>query len=103
MVLRSLVCLGAGGYIYIHDVGVELEWLIYRINSLNLIFYILLDWISLIFMGLVILISSIIFLYRIIYIKDDQYINRFSILVFIFIITILLIIISPNVFRILFG
>lgn len=35
--------------------------------------------------------------------KEDQFINRFSILVFIFIVTILLMIIGPNVFRILFG
>lgn len=49
------------------------------------------------------MISSIIFIYRVIYMGADVYVNRFSILIFIFIVSILLMVISPNVFRILFG
>lgn len=70
---------------------------------MNLEFYILLDWVSLLFIRLVILISSMIFIYRVIYIENDKFINRFIILIILFIISIVFIIISPNVFRILFG
>lgn len=90
-------------FFYFYDYSIIIEWLIYRINSVNLEFYILLDWISLLFIRLVILISSIIFIYRSIYIENDKFIDRFIILVILFIISIVFIIISPNIFRILFG
>lgn len=54
-------------------------------------------------MRVVLLISSIIFIYRRVYIEGDNFSNRFILLVFIFIISIILIIIRPNIFRILFG
>lgn len=44
-----------------------------------------------------------IFIYRRVYIKNDNFNNRFILLVFIFIMSMILIIIRPNIFRILFG
>ena len=58
---------------------------------------------SIIFIFTVLLISSIIIIYRSEYINHDLYYNRFFYLVFLFIISILLIIISPNIVRILLG
>lgn len=49
------------------------------------------------------LISSIIILYTIVYISREKYINRFILLLNLFIFSIILIIISPNLIRILFG
>jgi len=90
-------------YIYYIDIAIILEWLIIIVNSLNIEFIVLIDWISLLFIRLIILISSIIILYRYVYIIDEININRFVILVNIFILSIILIVLRPNIISILFG
>lgn len=54
-------------------------------------------------MRIVFIISSIVILYRIVYIRGELFVFRFAYLVLLFIFSIILIIISPNVIRILFG
>jgi NADH-ubiquinone oxidoreductase chain 5 len=58
---------------------------------------------SLIFISFVLLISSLVIYYREEYISGDYNINRFILLVLIFVISIILLIISPNLIRILLG
>lgn len=88
---------------YFIDFIIILEWVIINYGSISLEIYILLDWVSFLFIRVVLLISSIIFIYRRVYIKEDNFSNRFILLVFIFIMSMILIIIRPNIFRILFG
>lgn len=64
---------------------------------------ILVDWIICLFIRVVLLISSIIILYRIVYIRGDKNINRFVWLLNLFIFSIILIIIRPNLISVLFG
>ena len=85
---------------YYLDLIVTLEWIVFRFNSINLKFIILIDWISILFISFIILISSIIILYRVTYIRIEKYINRFNYLLLLFILSI---VISPNVIRILIG
>ncbi|KAF8480539.1 hypothetical protein F5888DRAFT_887245, partial [Russula emetica] len=59
--------------------------------------------IRLLFISFVLLISSLVILYRKEYIREDKNINRFIILVLIFVLSIILLIISPNLIRILLG
>jgi len=73
------------------------------VNSINIEFIILIDWISLLFISLIILISSIIILYRYMYIFGEINIHRFVILVILFILSIILIVLRPHIIRILFG
>jgi len=89
-------------YLYYIDIIIIFEWTIIVINSLNMEFIILIDWISLLFIRLIILISSIIILYRYIYMCEVN-ISRFVILVNLFILSIILIVLSPNIVSILFG
>lgn len=49
------------------------------------------------------LISSIIILYSYIYIMGHKFIKRFIFLIILFVLSIVLIIISPNIIRIIFG
>lgn len=70
---------------------------------MQIIITILFDWMSLTFIGFVILISSMVLIYRTSYIEGDKFIYRFIILVFLFVISMLLLIISPNLIRILLG
>lgn len=64
---------------------------------------ILIDWISLLFIRFIFLISSMVLIYRFIYIKGDKFLKRFIYLVVLFIFSIIFIIIRPNVIRILIG
>jgi NADH-ubiquinone oxidoreductase chain 5 len=56
-----------------------------------------------VFSGVVILISSIVLLYSGSYMQLDVNIKRFIYLVFLFVVSIILIILSPNIIRILLG
>ena len=85
------------------DFIILIDWEILSINSCSLVFTILLDYISLIFIGCVLLISSIVVIYRNSYISGDLYKKRFLLLVILFVISIVLIIIRPNLISILLG
>lgn len=64
---------------------------------------ILLDWIRLIFLSFVFFISCLVIFYRKEYIRGDYNINRFIILILLFVFSIGLIILSPNLISILLG
>lgn len=55
------------------------------------------------FISLVLFISSLVILYRKEYMLEDKFINRFIMLVLIFVFSIIILIISPNLIRILLG
>lgn len=85
------------------DYRLILEFHLISINSSPIIITILIDWISLLFISFVLFISSIVVIYRKEYIIGDLNLNRFIILVSIFVLSIILLIISPNLIRILLG
>lgn len=80
-----------------------IEWEIVSLNSIIIVITFLFDWIRLIFISFVLLISSLVIFYRNEYIKEDININRFILLVLIFVLSIIFLIISPNLIRILLG
>lgn len=80
-----------------------LEWEILSISSSSVIITLLIDWMSLSFIGLVILISSMVLFYRTYYIEGDKFFVRFILLVYLFVLSIIFLIISPNIIRILLG
>lgn len=63
----------------------------------------LFDWMSLLFMGFVFIISSLVILYSDDYMFGDLNLVRFIMLVLIFVVSMMFLIISPNVIRILLG
>nr|YP_010939204.1 NADH dehydrogenase subunit 5 [Pseudoligosita yasumatsui]WLF85678.1 NADH dehydrogenase subunit 5 [Pseudoligosita yasumatsui] len=89
-------------YMY-NDMIFFFEWMIMLLNSVEIMMYIYLDWMSLMFMSVVLLISSMIMIYSSEYMSHDNYINRFFYLVYLFIISMLLMIMSPNMISILLG
>lgn len=58
---------------------------------------------SLRFIGLVLLISSVVIFYRTFYIEGDKFLTRFIFLVYLFVVSIIFLILSPNFIRILLG
>ena len=88
---------------YYFDLVVIIEWIVVECNSINLKFILLLDWISILFIRLIILISAIILLYRIVYMEGEKNMRRFNYLLLLFILSIVFIVIRPNIIRILVG
>nr|QNE85682.1 NADH dehydrogenase subunit 5 [Phaonia tuguriorum] len=85
------------------DFVVFIEWEVMSINSLSVVMTLLFDWMSLIFMSFVLLISSLVIFYSKEYMAGDYNINRFIILVMLFVFSMMLLIISPNLISILLG
>jgi len=79
------------------------EWEIFRINRTIIVIVFIFDWIRLLFISFVLFISSLVIYYRKDYISGDIFINRFIILVLMFVFSIIIIILSPNLIRILLG
>lgn len=66
-------------------------------------YLIIIDWMSILFIGVVLFISSIVIIYRNYYIKEDPTQRKFITLLSLFITSICLIIISPNVISLILG
>nr|WLW10969.1 NADH dehydrogenase subunit 5 [Arboridia sp. 1 NZ-2023a] len=87
-----------------NDYNLFLEWKILEINSFNIYYLILLDWISCLFMAVVLFISSMVIFYSMNYMGLNSYSsNRFLFLVILFVLSMVLMIISPNLISILLG
>nr|YP_010947378.1 NADH dehydrogenase subunit 5 [Prismosticta microprisma]WGO62394.1 NADH dehydrogenase subunit 5 [Prismosticta microprisma] len=90
-------------YFIMNNLILFLEWEIISFNSINIIMSILLDWMSLLFMMFVLLISSVVIYYSKSYMSSELNLLRFILLVLLFVISMLLLIISPNMISILLG
>nr|QOV03329.1 NADH dehydrogenase subunit 5 [Simulium equinum] len=80
-----------------------LEWEVVMINSSNIVMTFLFDWMSLMFMSLVLFISSLVIFYSKEYMAEDKTVNRFIMIVLMFVMSMMLLIISPNLISILLG
>jgi NADH-ubiquinone oxidoreductase chain 5 len=85
------------------DLVYFLEFGLVIINSSLIEMTFLFDWISLLFISFVLFISGMVIFYSSDYIIGDLNINRFILLVVIFVFSIMLLIVSPNLIRILLG
>nr|YP_009045254.1 NADH dehydrogenase subunit 5 [Athyma sinope]AHA03605.1 NADH dehydrogenase subunit 5 [Athyma sinope] len=90
-------------YFIMNNMVIFLEWEIISFNSVNILFSILLDWMSLLFMMFVSLISSSVIFYSKSYMSSELNLNRFVILVLLFVFSMILLIISPNMISIFLG
>nr|YP_010363480.1 NADH dehydrogenase subunit 5 [Atkinsoniella longiuscula]UNZ12581.1 NADH dehydrogenase subunit 5 [Atkinsoniella longiuscula] len=104
MLLMSMIFFTLGLMFMYMDYTMLFEWKIFFLNSVPVYYVILLDWISLIFSSVVLFISSMVILYSINYIGIYSYSsNRFLFLVILFIISMILMIMSPNLVSIMLG
>nr|ALI31061.1 NADH dehydrogenase subunit 5 [Apocheima cinerarius] len=90
-------------YFIMKNMVLFLEWEIISFNSLSIVMSILLDWMSLLFMMFVSLISSVVIYYSKSYMSSELNLMRFIILVLLFVFSMVLLIISPNMISILLG
>nr|ANZ54421.1 NADH dehydrogenase subunit 5 [Hieromantis kurokoi] len=90
-------------YFIMNNMILFLEWELISLNSMSIVMSILLDWMSLLFMMFVSLISSVVIYYSKSYMKSEMNLNRFIILVLMFVFSMILLIISPNIISIFLG
>nr|YP_010389742.1 NADH dehydrogenase subunit 5 [Issikiopteryx taipingensis]UPU95809.1 NADH dehydrogenase subunit 5 [Issikiopteryx taipingensis] len=90
-------------YFIMNNLIFFLEWEVISFNSSMILMSILLDWMSLLFMMFVSLISSVVIYYSKSYMSSELNLNRFIILVLLFVFSMILLIISPNIISILLG
>ena len=79
------------------------EWEILNFSSIQIILVFIFDYVSMFFIRLVSLISARVLVFRISYISGEQFSSRFLRLVILFVLSIFLLILSPNLVRILLG
>nr|YP_009261591.1 NADH dehydrogenase subunit 5 [Hypsopygia regina]AKH04958.1 NADH dehydrogenase subunit 5 [Hypsopygia regina] len=90
-------------YFIMNNMVIFLEWELISFNSVSIVMSILLDWMSLLFMMFVLLISSVVIYYSKSYMSSELNLSRFVILVLLFVFSMILLIISPNIISILLG
>nr|AYR05132.1 NADH dehydrogenase subunit 5 [Coleoptera sp. ACP-2013] len=79
------------------------EFNLFSLNSSYIVFSVLMDWMSLLFMGFVFFISSMVIYYSESYMKEEKNLSRFILLVVLFVFSMMLMIMSPNLISILLG
>nr|YP_010349779.1 NADH dehydrogenase subunit 5 [Cassianeura cassiae]UOH96521.1 NADH dehydrogenase subunit 5 [Cassianeura cassiae] len=103
-IVMSMISFFYSLYLINLDYSILLEWKIFELNSSNIYYLILLDWISCLFIAVVLLISSMVIFYSMNYMGLKTYNSiRFLFLVILFVFSMLLMIISPNLISILLG
>nr|YP_009469751.1 NADH dehydrogenase subunit 5 [Sceptuchus simplex]AVE15708.1 NADH dehydrogenase subunit 5 [Sceptuchus simplex] len=90
-------------YCIMNNLVYFIEWEIVSLNSTSIVMTLLFDWMSLLFMSFVMLISSLVILYSEDYMSGDVTLNRFIFLVLMFVLSMMFLIITPNLISILLG
>nr|URX54403.1 NADH dehydrogenase subunit 5 [Cryptotermes havilandi] len=93
----------SGFYFVLNDLVYFVEWDVITLNSSSVVMTFLFDWMSLVFTGFVFFISSLVILYSDDYMHGDLNINRFILLVLMFVLSMMFLIVSPNMISILLG
>nr|YP_009229033.1 NADH dehydrogenase subunit 5 [Opisthoplatia orientalis]ALS20324.1 NADH dehydrogenase subunit 5 [Opisthoplatia orientalis] len=99
----SLFLFIMGFYFIMNDLVYFIEWEVVSLNSSSIVMTFLFDWMSLMFMSFVFFISSLVILYSDDYMHGDYNMNRFIYLVLLFVMSMMFLIISPNMISILLG
>nr|YP_009049151.1 NADH dehydrogenase subunit 5 [Tribolium audax]AIE43744.2 NADH dehydrogenase subunit 5 [Tribolium audax] len=90
-------------YFVLLNVTLFLEFNLVMINSSSLVMTFLFDWMTFLFMSFVLFISSMVVFYSWEYMHGDVNLNRFIMLVVMFVVSMMFLIVSPNLVSILLG
>nr|UBN09002.1 NADH dehydrogenase subunit 5 [Panesthia tryoni tryoni] len=101
--ISSVILFSLSFYFIMSDLIYFIEWEIVNINSGCVVMTLLFDWMSLLFLSFVFFISSLVILYSDYYMYGDYNMNRFIYLVLLFVMSMMFLIISPNMISILLG
>nr|QIC54412.1 NADH dehydrogenase subunit 5 [Stygobromus tenuis potomacus] len=85
------------------DMSLFIEWEIYMNSSSTMVVSLIYDWMSMSFLSTVGLISSSIMAYCIYYMDGDKTFYRFSLILLLFVFSMMILIVSPNLISLLLG
>nr|QXG19642.1 NADH dehydrogenase subunit 5 [Scaptodrosophila lebanonensis] len=103
LIFISFSCFFLAMNFLLNDLVYFIEWEVVSLNSMVIVMTFLFDWMSLLFMSFVLMIASLVIFYSKEYMSSDENINRFIMLVLMFVMSMMLLIISPNLISILLG
>nr|YP_010865786.1 NADH dehydrogenase subunit 5 [Sclomina xingrensis]WGT89868.1 NADH dehydrogenase subunit 5 [Sclomina xingrensis]WGT89881.1 NADH dehydrogenase subunit 5 [Sclomina xingrensis]WGT89894.1 NADH dehydrogenase subunit 5 [Sclomina xingrensis]WGT89907.1 NADH dehydrogenase subunit 5 [Sclomina xingrensis]WGT89920.1 NADH dehydrogenase subunit 5 [Sclomina xingrensis] len=103
LLISGVIFFISGVYFLVLDYSLFLDWEILSLNSCSVMMTFIFDWISLIFLGCVFVISSMVVYYSESYMGSDVYKARFYFLVLMFVLSMMMMIVSPNLMSILIG
>nr|YP_010444621.1 NADH dehydrogenase subunit 5 [Haplodiplatys aotouensis]UTI38884.1 NADH dehydrogenase subunit 5 [Haplodiplatys aotouensis]UTI38897.1 NADH dehydrogenase subunit 5 [Haplodiplatys aotouensis] len=103
LMILSFILFSMSTHFILNDYEIFMEWEITSLNSSSIMMVLYLDWIALMFASTVLIISSMILMYSQGYMSHDKYLQRFIMIVLIFVASMLFLIISPNMMSILIG
>nr|YP_010714109.1 NADH dehydrogenase subunit 5 [Menida musiva]WDD39672.1 NADH dehydrogenase subunit 5 [Menida musiva] len=103
LLLIGVVLFLLGMFFLSNSYSMLLDWEVISLNSSNLSMSVYLDWMSLLFMSSVLFISSMVILYSYSYMGSDLFSIRFLFIVLLFVLSMMFLIISPNLVSILLG
>nr|DAA06267.1 TPA_exp: NADH dehydrogenase subunit 5 [Drosophila grimshawi] len=103
LIFISMTCFVLSLNFMLNNMVYFIEWEVVSLNSMSIVMTFLFDWMSLLFMSFVLMISSLVIYYSKEYMSSDVNINRFIMLVLMFVLSMMLLIISPNMISILLG
>nr|YP_010374273.1 NADH dehydrogenase subunit 5 [Deroploa parva]QVD38895.1 NADH dehydrogenase subunit 5 [Deroploa parva] len=103
MFLLGIIFMFLAFMFLLKDYSLFYDWEIISLNSSYLSMSVFFDWMSLLFMGSILLISSMVILYSFSYMSGDLFKMRFLYIVLLFVLSMMFLIISPNLISILLG
>nr|YP_009739774.1 NADH dehydrogenase subunit 5 [Bactrurus brachycaudus]QIC54386.1 NADH dehydrogenase subunit 5 [Bactrurus brachycaudus] len=90
-------------WVLFENLSIILEWGFFRSNGVAFSFSLIFDWMSLVFISTVMVISGVVMLYSSSYMKGDKNINRFWLILLMFVGSMGFLIVSPNLLSLLLG
>nr|YP_010926043.1 NADH dehydrogenase subunit 5 [Litostrophus scaber]WKF19543.1 NADH dehydrogenase subunit 5 [Litostrophus scaber] len=103
MGILFIISLSFGFIVLVYSMNVVVSWVMMTLNSMDFEVIIVLDYISVLFCCVIFMISGVVFYYSESYMNEDKLKNRFYYLVFMFVVSMLMVILSPNFVSILLG
>nr|YP_010353004.1 NADH dehydrogenase subunit 5 [Archispirostreptus gigas]UOF70487.1 NADH dehydrogenase subunit 5 [Archispirostreptus gigas] len=100
--MSVLIIMWALSFLFL-DSACLFEWVFFSINSMDMSLVFLFDWMSLLFFSVVLLISASVLYYSHYYMEGEMNMSRFIMLVLLFVLSMVLVILSPSFISILLG
>nr|YP_010352952.1 NADH dehydrogenase subunit 5 [Tropostreptus severus]UOF70383.1 NADH dehydrogenase subunit 5 [Tropostreptus severus] len=90
-------------FLFFFDKVYLFEWVFFSMNGMDMSLVFLFDWMSLLFFSVVLIISASVLYYSYYYMEGEMYMTRFIMLVLLFVLSMVLVILSPSFISILLG
>nr|WES13241.1 NADH dehydrogenase subunit 5 [Fenusa (Kaliofenusa) sp. 1 GYN-2022b] len=103
LLFNSIFLFFMGLNFLILNLVIFIEFNLFSLNSCMIVMTMLFDWMTFLFLSVVFFISSFVIYYSKYYMEGDLKLNRFICLVLLFVLSMMLLIISPNLISILLG